>query len=244
MPGRDNGLPARAWTPLRGIDPGLVRPVLAALGDAGIPAYVGGAGGPGADGPGADSADTAADAASTAATARLYVDLNRRDDAERLLTERLPDLEAALGEERTWREIVASFDATPADPVPRWSAHEDLDAGPGPRPDPGAPPGRARPLDVEPPPPSEVLDALEAAGEEHYVPPPPPPLPRVHPVTGYAWASMGGGVVLLIGSALVGHELSPGVALLGVLAIIGGFVTLVSRLGRGGGQPPDDGAVV
>lgn len=142
-----------------------------------------------------------------------------------------PDDDAA------WEELVAGFDAPPADPVARWPASEDLDA-PASRP---APP--ARPLEPEP---VEDLPEPVEWDEGHYVPPPPPPIPVAHPLTLWAWVALLGGLVILIGSQLISYQLSPAKSLIAVLLVVGGFVTLVARMRDSPptDSGPDDGAVV
>jgi hypothetical protein len=81
--------------------------------------------------------------------------------------------------------------------------------------------------------------------EGHYEPPTPPPLPGLDPVTKGAWAALFGGPLYLLASAMLGWEVPGWSAFAAVAAFVGGFVTLVVRMGdepRGSG--PDDGAVV
>ncbi|MDP9394920.1 MAG: hypothetical protein M3Q27_12055 [Actinomycetota bacterium] len=81
---------------------------------------------------------------------------------------------------------------------------------------------------------------------DHFVPPPPPPLPRLDPVSRAAWAGVLGGPLLAILAVLTGFALDGWVGLVATAAFMGGFVTLVARMGDG--PPPDlggdDGAVV
>lgn len=81
---------------------------------------------------------------------------------------------------------------------------------------------------------------------EHFVPPPPPPLPRADPVTVWAWVALIGGIALLLAPVTLRWTLEGWMALLAVAGIVGGFVTLVARLGDGPPRDsgPDDGAVV
>ena len=84
------------------------------------------------------------------------------------------------------------------------------------------------------------------AEEERYVPPPPPPLPRADAVTVAAWAGLLGGPALVIIVTLAGVGVARSVAVLALVAFVGGFVTLVARMQD---RPPtdsgpDDGAVV
>src|SRR5262245_16839258 len=144
-----------------------------------------------------------------------------------------PDLDSA------WKQIIAGFDATPADGVPRWPADEDVL-------DESAREGRVI-RRVEAAEPAELTEPPSVPGQEpvdeHFVPPPPPPLPSVERVTKFAWAGVLGGPAVLL-AASFGLDLpgwAPGLA---VIAFIGGFVTLVMRLKDRPDADPDDGAVV
>ena len=88
-----------------------------------------------------------------------------------------------------------------------------------------------------------AADPLE---EEHFVPPPPPPIPRLSGTTGWAVLSLVGGAAVLIVPAMAGHAVSAGIGFLAVLAVLGGFVTLVARMRDAPptDSGPDDGAVV
>lgn len=82
--------------------------------------------------------------------------------------------------------------------------------------------------------------------DDHYVPPPPPPLPPLDPVAKGAWAALFGGPAYLLVAVMAGWEVPGWAAFLAVAAFVGGFATLVVRMGD---QPPrdsgpDNGAVV
>jgi hypothetical protein len=160
---------------------------------------------------------------------------------------RPPDGEAGgiaeRDEDAIWAEIVAGFDDVPeGDDVP-WPDEENIR-------EPADPPEegddrtgrlpRARvikPADEVPEfPPEEDL-------EGHYVPPPPPPLPAADPLTKGAWIALIGGPLYLLVTVILDWEVPGWAAFLAVAAFIGGFVTLVLRMGD---EPrdPDDGAVV
>jgi hypothetical protein len=85
-----------------------------------------------------------------------------------------------------------------------------------------------------------------AGDDEHYVPPAPPPLPRLDPVTKGAWVALFGGPGYLLLAVLLGWVVPSWAAFGAVAAFVGGFATLVVRMGdrppRDSG--PDDGAVV
>ena len=88
--------------------------------------------------------------------------------------------------------------------------------------------------------------AAEADDEEHYVPPPPPPLPHLDPVAKGAWTALFGGPAYLVLTSLIGWNVPGWIALLAVMAFVGGFAVVVLRLGDGPsrGQGPDNGAVL
>ena len=152
------------------------------------------------------------------------------------------DPSAERDEEAIWAEIVAGFDAVPeGDEVP-WPEEEDIrepDDSPQEGDDSTGRLPRARVIKpAEPPEPSPAEDA-----DGHYIPPPPPPLPSADPLTKGAWVALIGGPVYLLVTVILDWEVPGWAAFLAVAAFIGGFVTLVLRMGD---EPrdPDDGAVV
>jgi hypothetical protein len=148
-----------------------------------------------------------------------------------------------LDEDAIWAEIVAGFDTAPeGDEVP-WPEQENIDA-------PARPPREGDDRSGRLPRARVVRPADEAPefppddGEEgHYIPPPPPPLPTADPLTKGAWIALIGGPVYLLVTVILDWEVPGWAAFLAVAAFIGGFVTLVLRMGD---EPrdPDDGAVV
>ncbi|HET7247402.1 MAG TPA: hypothetical protein VFJ07_21510 [Streptosporangiaceae bacterium] len=114
----------------------------------------------------------------------------------------------------------------------------------GPRPGPfgGLPPGPpqiriVRPASAVPPP---------GEDDDHFVPPVPPPLPRLDPVTKGAWVALFGGPLYLLVAVMASWQVPDWAAFCAVAAFVGGFATLVVRMGD---RPPpdsgpDDGAVV
>ncbi|WP_019630858.1 hypothetical protein [Actinomadura atramentaria] len=201
---------------------------------------------------------------------RLYVDVAMKPTAEGVLRVHLtrlresgaalppdqppadaeadePDAEPGGGaavrdEDAIWAEIVAGFDrAVPEGETP-WPDEENV-REPAPPP-PGAdrtgrlPRARViRPADDE----DEEFPAADDEG--HYVPPPPAPLPNADPVTKGAWIALVGGPLYLLVTVILDWEVPGWAAFLAVAAFIGGFVTLVLRMGD---EPrdPDGGAVV
>jgi len=194
------------------------------------------------------------------ATARAYM---ARLAAEASRDEEEPDLDDA------WAEIVAGYDAEVAEPERTWPSAEDLSGEEPPdRPEPPEPPEpsrgtrglarSSRPIELGRPgdgPRDEpsLLDGLDTFGadlpdgdEEGYTPPAPPPVPRpTFPTVLGVIGIIGGLVVFLKPEVLpIGADTA---LILGFLAILGGFVTLVWRLRPGGEDDdtdPDNGARV
>jgi hypothetical protein len=263
---RGNGLSAQAYAPLIDLAGELADAMLAALREAGVAAY---ASSPepepepeAADGP---TAEEPLD--------RVYVDTSMRPTAERVLRAQLDRLReqsasgpgAAAGPAREapsdtaerdddaiWAELVAAFEAAPQDGPSPWPDQENLDdtgddrtAGEGldrtgrlPTARMIDPVGASGDEDA-----AGAAEAQASADEDRYIPPPPPPLPRGDSVTRGAWAALLGGPLYLLLTVFLGWEVPGWAAFLAVAAFIGGFVTLVLRMGddpRG----PDDGAVV
>lgn len=101
----------------------------------------------------------------------------------------------------------------------------------------GGRPRIVRPVSPVPPVPAE---------DEDFVPPVPPPLPSLDPVAKGAWAALFGGPGYLLLATMVGWAIPGWAAFLAVAAFVGGFATLVIRMGE---KPPrdsgpDDGAVL
>ena len=106
----------------------------------------------------------------------------------------------------------------------------------GPRP--GGRPRIVRPASSVPP--------SAPAEDGDFVPPVPPPLPSLDPVAKGAWAALFGGPGYLLLATMAGWAIPGWAAFLAVAAFVGGFATLVIRMGE---KPPrdsgpDDGAVV
>ncbi|SNR67370.1 hypothetical protein [Actinomadura mexicana] len=147
-------------------------------------------------------------------------------------------------EDAIWAEIVAGYDAVPeGDEVP-WPDEENIGEPAGPRGEGEDRTGRlprARVIKPADEPSSPAGDDDDDEG--HYVPPPPPPLPSADPLTKGAWIALIGGPVYLLVTVILDWEVPGWAAFLAVAAFIGGFVTLVLRMGD---EPrdPDDGAVV
>lgn len=253
---RGNGLSADTYALLIDLAAELVDTMLTALREAGIAAYVS-----------SSATQTGGEPGTEERLDRLYVDTSMKSIAEGVLRahlERLreepahgsgpgtrpmdasagPDREAGKSaadrdDEAIWAEIVASFESSPQDSATPWPDEENLDetSGDGDRDDSGQSPTdrMTKPVGLSP--------GASPKDDDHYIPPPPPPLPSGDPVTRSAWAALLGGPLYLLFTVLLGWEVPGWAAFLAVAAFIGGFVTLVLRMGddpRG----PDDGAVV
>jgi hypothetical protein len=94
--------------------------------------------------------------------------------------------------------------------------------------------------------PADPVPLPSAGDDEHYVPPAPPPLPRLDPVSKGAWVALFGGPGYLLLAVLLGWVVPSWAAFGAVAAFVGGFATLVVRMGDRppGDSGPDDGAVV
>ena len=189
----------------------------------------------------------------------VWLDLIARFDA--------PAPEPADGETQPWpdREDLAGPVRVSPNPGPADGAPTDTDALPGEPPTnptglPGLPVMPGQPTMPEQPWPNPG-GGVPAGGmgtgprdsiaphdpaDDHFVPPVPPPLPRLDPVTKFAWIALFGGPLYLLISTAVGSAISGLAAFLAVAAFVGGFVVLVLRMdnGRPPDSGPDDGAVV
>ena len=87
---------------------------------------------------------------------------------------------------------------------------------------------------------------LPGDDDDHFVPPEPPPMPRLDPVAKGAWVALFGGPAYLLIAVMLGWQVPSLAAFAAVACFVGGFATLVVRMGdrppRDSG--PDDGAVV
>lgn len=249
-PNRNNGLSAERYTPLVDLEPHFADALLDALRDEGVAAYATPA--PGVRGPYMDTQlpNTPTDRvwvdAGATIAARSVLDARRgefsSDDtaAPELVTAAAPPEEPAvdpitadLDLDAAWRAIVAGYGSTGTDPVPRWSATEDVEPeaeAPSTssyrilrRPEPTADEDWGLPAPESVPRPAEEP-------EEHYVPPPPPPLPRVHPHTKLAWLGVVGGPLLLILFTALDWSPFYGASVLAIAAFVGGFAALVYRM--------------
>jgi hypothetical protein len=160
-------------------------------------------------------------------------------------------------DDAVWAEIVASFEATPEAGATPWPDEENVREENEKGDDAGGEADQEAVRDegqdrtgrlptarvIEPFGPSDAAPPEAADDEDHFVPPPPPPLPEGDVVSRAAWVALLGGPLYLLVTVLLGWEVPGWAAFLAVAAFIGGFVTLVLRMGddpRG----PDDGAVV
>jgi hypothetical protein len=236
---RDNGLSAAEYAAVGDVDPRVGEHLLDVLAVAGIAAYLQ---------PAADLHPvTRTTSLPARPTDRLYADRTHLSTAREYLA-RLgaetprgggPEEPAPLDVDAEWASISAGFEADAEEPAVSWPVREEA-AEPVRRPE------REVPAD-EP----SLLDALDTFGadlpddeDEGYTPPPPPPLPRPSraAVLGVALILLGLGVFLAPDLLPLGSDMA---LLLGLGALLGGFVTLIWRLRRGDeDEDPDDGAVV
>ncbi|HUA42870.1 MAG TPA: hypothetical protein VMA32_14945 [Streptosporangiaceae bacterium] len=169
------------------------------------------------------------------------------------------------GDEAAWRDLIARFDA-PADPDaadPPWPSSEDLTQpiaeGDLANPEPAADPGITRNLSggADGYLPTDRTRIIRFAGEprsysppdeedEPYVAAPLPPPAKLDAVAKAAWVGViGGPGYLLVVSLFLHMAVSATAAFIAVAAFVGGFATLIVKLGD---RPPrdddDDGAVL
>ncbi len=233
---RENGLSADAYAPLIDLVPELADQLLTVLREAGIAAYALPGGG---DGP--DILD------------HVHVDAERKGEAERLLHVNVlrdrvappPEPAPERDEDAIFAEIVAGFGETPTDVS--WPDEENLGpADPGDDLQDGA--GRLPTARVvyysEGPAGREDDDFPEPDEEGHYEPPPPPPLPTGDPASRVAWLCLVGGPLYILATVVFRWPAPGWAAFLAVAAFIGGFVTLVLRMGDEPRDGDDDGAVI
>ncbi|MFJ6724079.1 hypothetical protein ACIQPQ_04105 [Streptomyces sp. NPDC091281] len=88
------------------------------------------------------------------------------------------------------------------------------------------------PRDYSPPEPAE--EDLDADDEGHFVPPEPPPLPPADTTAKFAWLGVIGGPILLLLTVVLGWDMTWWLGTLAIGGFLGGFATLVARMG------PDD----
>lgn len=236
---RDNGLVAAEYAVAGDVDPRVGEHLLDLLALDGIAAYLG----PTTDLHPVTRTTTLPDLP----TDRLFVDRAHLAAAQAYLRQLGDERREAAEVDKAWAAIVAGFDAD-VGPHRTWPAAEDVPAD-----------GRdVEPLPtrrVTPPPPGEersLLDGLDTFGaglrddEEGYTPPPPPPLPRPATPTVLGVLGILVGLVLVLNPDLLSIG-SGSTMLLGFVAILGGFVTLLLRLRSGDDDDdiyPDDGARV
>jgi hypothetical protein len=232
---RDNGLDASLWSPLRDVDPRIGEHLLDLLHAVGIAAYLE---------PSSDVEPyTRTVSLPSPPSDRLFVDRARRAEARTVVDDHVP-----AGSEPTDPPPTADQRAEPARESERGALRRDLDedaewAGivAAFEAENGRNVVQEPPSQAPPPVPHEV--PILDRPDEHYEPPPPPPLPVPAPASLYAVLLVTLGV-LLVGAPGV-LRLSADVGLiLGVAAIAGGVVMLVSRMRDRSDDDGDDGAVV
>ncbi|HYH35787.1 MAG TPA: hypothetical protein VD814_11600 [Nocardioides sp.] len=128
------------------------------------------------------------------------------------------------GEDEAWRSIVENY-----------GERARLDE-PAVEPAPAAVPEESRAADDRPSPWED---------EDRFVPPVPPPAPQLRTPQRLAWSGVIGTPVVLLLALLAGVSVPPLLGYALVVAFVGGFLYLVTTMGRGSGRDPwDDGARV
>jgi|tagenome__1003787_1003787.scaffolds.fasta_scaffold20952143_3 hypothetical protein len=242
---RDNGLNAASWVLLADLDPRVADAALDALRTAGVAAYTN-------PHPGIRRAYLDV-SPMPRPTDQLYVDAAARERAEAVLLDLQEEAQVDPGEQPSG----LAYDPAEVDAeFARIIAGMD-----GPLPDGGEPPTEHRETEGERGSPStttttgweivgsarhdvEEEEPAEAADDEHFVPPPPPPVPRGDAISRFAWLGLIGAPVVTLLCVLMSWRLEGWQALLVAGAFIGGFATLVIRMGNGDDEDPDGGAVV
>ncbi|MER6503493.1 hypothetical protein ABT218_30100 [Streptomyces sp. NPDC001455] len=174
-----------------------------------------------------------------------------------------PDNER-LDEDAAWQAIVAGYGEEPPDPpgARPFRSIEDLagleddrsgvldpDKGIGKK-APGPPerplgssvvfaPGVGGPRDYELAKPED--DDLDDTDEGHFVPPEPPPLPEADVTAKFAWLAVVGGPVLMLLAVLLRWEITWWLGTVCVGGFVGGFITLVARMGDDDDDEDDPG---
>jgi hypothetical protein len=245
-----NGLDAQMWLPLADVEAPLTDHVLQALAAEGIAATAV----PGGSDDPAGLSPTGTAGRWTGPAYRISVDGRLRKQARGLIEALLPELRAELAQARRaseddqWSQIVAAYEADPTATAPR-RPFDDPDAG-------QALDGEAEASeqssatdewgDVQAAPAAVPVELASSDDEGHFVPPEAPPVPTGDGVTRAAWTGVIGGPLFLILATLLGWQADGLPGLLAVIAFVGGFITLITRMKD---RPSlddsgDDGAVV
>ncbi|MFJ9160543.1 hypothetical protein ACIRPS_27490 [Streptomyces griseoviridis] len=162
-----------------------------------------------------------------------------------------PDGIGASGRPEAPAETSGPVAPGPAAPGAGGTGTGEADAGKAEKAEPAGPAGPARPAgpgtplggsisfapgvgprDYTPKEPAE--GDFDEDDEGHFVPPEPPPLPDADATAKFAWLGLIGGPVLLLVAVLLGWDMTWWLATLCIGGFLGGFATLVVRMG------PDD----
>ncbi|WP_415950953.1 hypothetical protein [Streptomyces sp. KLOTTS4A1] len=84
-------------------------------------------------------------------------------------------------------------------------------------------------------------DGPDEDDEGHFVPPEPPPLPEADTTAKFAWLAVVGGPVLLLLAVMLGWPMTWWLTTLGIGGFLGGFATLVMRMGDEDDEDDDPG---
>lgn len=170
------------------------------------------------------------------------------------------------GDEAAWRDLIARFDDPAGQDLAQapWPSQEDLPARPAtPAGQPGLAEGADSPADpdqiarlpgvqlpadrirIVPYPGDPRSYSPSDESDERYVPVPLPPPAKLDPVAKAAWVGViGGPGYLLVVSLILHMAVSPTAAFVAVAAFVGGFVTLVVKLGDHSRRDDDDNGAV
>jgi hypothetical protein len=160
-------------------------------------------------------------------------------------------------DEHTWTELVESFHATTQDADRTWPAAEDVDTDKASGSDydssatttsPGLgfsePDGNSSAADAPGLRPANDPSPQASVDDDHFVPPTPPPIPQTDMITMLAWFGVFGTPVLFAGAYVFSYRVAPLISFMAVIAFVGGFAVLISRLKGHDPHDPDNGAVV
>jgi len=229
---RGNGLSAADWVGIGTVPPHASAELLSALADAGIAAYV--------LPTGAADSFTLQITKYSGPAVRLFVDITAAEAATRLLEAANTPAPPEPIDDDTWAGLIAAYEASPDAPAaPSVTAGSDDSVGweDIQRRLAGANPAAAN---------AAANSATVDDDQDHFVPPPPPPLPEGDSVSRAAWAGVIGAPVFAVLAVLTGVNLAGWPAFLLAAGFLGGFATLVVRMGDrvNDEDNPDDGAVV
>jgi hypothetical protein len=263
---RNNGLYAAEYAAVGDVDPRVGEHLLDVLGNRGIAAYLQ----PTADQhpitrlttlPSRPTDRLYVDRAEVS-TARKFLDMVASDD----IAPTTPTARSGRDFDEAWESIVAGFHAGPSSGPTPWPASEEIGRRPrgagtaaGDGADDGDRDAGTESADVPEPPTdtgrvlwrstgsdSSLLDGFDQLGldlpdddAEDYQPPPPPPLPRVSSATIIGALLLAAGIAMILAPDVFPMG-AAGTAAIGGGCLLGGAITLLSRLRPGDEDEPED----